>query len=428
MLKQSRSKTLLAVVGIAIVAMIVAACSGGESAPAATDTPAPPAATDTPAPPTATSTPEPPTATPTPEPPTPTPTPSEPTPTPYPSPKLAGTGAWINSEPFTIESRRGEVVLIDFWTYTCVNCIRTFPWLRDWHEKYADAGLVILGVHTPEFEFEKVAENVEKASVDHDLRYPIVQDNDFKTWREFRNRAWPSKYLIDANGQVRYAHIGEGAYAETERWIRTLLEETGADLSGISGETIARPPRDVSAYASTARSSVTRELYAGTYRNYGAVNSRRNPPYVRHVEYFEERDVVRFYEDPGVHANQFIYLQGAWFNGLESLTHGRVTENYEDYLAIRFFATSVNTVMSPEGGEAYDVRVTYDDRPLARDEAGADVQWDDEGNSFVWVDEPRMYGIVKIDEVGEHELKLSSNADNFNVFAYTFGTFLGDTA
>jgi len=138
--------------------------------------------------------------------------------------------------------------------------------------------------------------------------------------------------------------------------------------------------------------------------------------------------VVMFYEDPGDHANQFIYLQGAWFNGLESLTHGRVTENYEDYLAIRFFATSVNTVMSPEGGEAYDVRVTYDDRPLARDEAGADVQWDDEGNSFVWVDEPRMYGIVKIDEVGEHELKLSANADNFNVFAYTFGTFLGDTA
>ena len=207
--------------------------------PGPTPTPGP---TSTPEPPTATATPEPPTATATPEPPTATPTPSEPTPTPYPAPALAGTGEWINSEPFTLASRRGEVVLVDFWTYTCINCIRTLPWIRDWHEKYADAGLVILGVHTPEFEFEKVIENVRKASLDYDLNYPIVQDNEFTTWRAFKNRAWPSKYLIDANGAVRYAHIGEGAYDTTERWIRTLLEEAGADLSGISGETLAQPP------------------------------------------------------------------------------------------------------------------------------------------------------------------------------------------
>ena len=109
----------------------------------------------------------------------------------------------------------------------------------------------------------------------------------------------------------------------------------------------------MSAYSSSARNQVTRELYAGTHRNYGAVNSQRNPPYVRHVEYYEERNVVMSYEDPGDHANQYIYLQGAWLNEAESLTHGRVTENYEDYLGIRFFATSVNTVMSPgEAGRA----------------------------------------------------------------------------
>ena len=426
MLKQSRRKKLLAAVGVSIVALIVASCSGAESTPGPTPTPGP---THTPEPPTATATLEPPTATATPEPPTATPTPSQPTPTPYPAPALAGTGEWINSEPFTLASRQGEVVLVDFWTYTCINCIRTLPWIRDWHEKYADAGLVILGVHTPEFEFEKIADNVRKASLNYDLNYPIVQDNEFTTWRAFKNRAWPSKYLIDANGAVRYAHIGEGAYDTTERWIRTLLEEAGADLSGISGETLAQPPRDVSASSSSARNQVTRELYAGTHRNYGAVNSQRNPPYVRHVEYYEERNVVMSYEDPGDHANQYIYLQGAWLNEAESLTHGRATENYEDYLGIRFFATSVNTVMSPgEAGEPYDVRVFYDDRPLTADEAGADVQWDAEGNSFVPVDEARMYGIVKIDEVGEHELRLSSNADNFSVFAYTFGTFLGDTA
>jgi len=128
---------------------------------------------------------------------------------------------------------RGRVVLIDFWTYTCVNCIRTMPFLKDWHAKYADHGLVIVGVHSPEFEFEKLAENVAKNAFNFGLEYPIAQDNDFQTWRAYRNRAWPAKYLVDDEGVIRYSKIGEGAYGETEREIRNLLENTGADLSGI---------------------------------------------------------------------------------------------------------------------------------------------------------------------------------------------------
>ena len=148
------------------------------------------------------------------------------------APELQRISSWINSEPFTLESQRGQVVLVDFWTYTCINCIRTFPYLRSWHKKYADKGLVILGVHTPEFEFEKLRENVIEAMGKFGIEYPVAQDNDYGTWGAFNNRFWPAKYLIDKDGYIRYTHFGEGAYQETEQVIRELLAETGADLGG----------------------------------------------------------------------------------------------------------------------------------------------------------------------------------------------------
>ena len=153
-------------------------------------------------------------------------------------------GGWINSTPLSIAGSRGQVVLIDFWTYTCINCIRTLPYLKAWHDTYADDGLRIIGVHTPEFEFEKIMENVEEAMVEFGLKYPVVQDNDFLTWRAFENRYWPAKYLIDKDGVIRYTHFGEGAYDRTEEMIKKLLSETGSDhRSGacIAGCTRARP-------------------------------------------------------------------------------------------------------------------------------------------------------------------------------------------
>ena len=147
------------------------------------------------------------------------------------APELAGTQAWINSAPLKIQGLRGKVVLIDFWTYTCINCIRTFPYLKLWHSKYADDGLVIIGVHAPEFQFEHELENVQQAVTNHGISWPVVQDNDFETWRAYQNHYWPTKYLIDKDGIMRYSHVGEGAYAETESQIRALLEEAGADLS-----------------------------------------------------------------------------------------------------------------------------------------------------------------------------------------------------
>ncbi len=342
------------------------------------------------------------------------------------APEFVDTGEWINSEPFTMEEQRGKVVLVDFWTYTCINCIRTLPYLRSWHSKYADSGLVIVGVHTPEFEFEKLYDNVVDAVQGFDLRYPIVQDNEFGTWVAFKNRFWPAKYLIDKDGRIRYEHFGEGAYHETETVIRELLEENGADLEGISSETAPQPEYDTGARSGDPATSQTRELYAGYERNYGALSSGGQiPPYVLHPEYYMQIDSDVLYDDPGEYLNHFLYLNGLWRNEAERLVHARSTENYEDYVVLKFYATSVNAVMAPVDTESFDLVVTIDDRPLTPDEAGFDVMFDDTGNSFVRVDDDRMYSLVNNEAFGGHDLKLSSNSASFSIFAFTFGSFVG---
>ena len=268
-----------------------------------------------------------------------------------------------------------------------------------------------------------------------ELEYPIVQDNEFGVWRAFNNRYWPAKYLIDHNGKIRYAHFGEGAYDETEMKIRDTLTEAGFDVSGVTAGSDPGPSLAESARAATIEESQTRELYAGYERNYGALMSQQFPPYVRHVEYYEAPDARVLYEDPGEHINHFLYLNGLWLNTQESLVHARETTDYEDYIALKFFGTSVNVVMAPEShaeggeeaalGEPYQVRIFLDDAPVPEDQAGKDIMYDTEGNSYVTVDESRMYFLVNKDAFGGGELRLSSNSPNFTVFAFTFGSYEG---
>ena len=338
-------------------------------------------------------------------------------------PEIRGIASWINSDPITFEEQRGKVVLVDFWTYTCVNCIRTLPFLKAWHEKYADKGLVIVGVHTPEFDFEKDRDNVIEATEGFGLKWPIAQDNDFKTWRAFDNRYWPAKYLVDKDGYIRYTHFGEGAYEETELWIRGLLEEAGVDLSDVSASTLPEPQHVTDQRAMDRETGLTREIYAGFERNYSALLS--SAPYVLHQEYYEEEDAEILYTDPGEYRNHFLYLQGLWRNEAERLVHARETENFEDYLALRFYATSVNAVMAPVNGGEYQVRVTLNDEPITPDAAGTDVMFDADGNGYIVVDSARMYHVVNLPKYESHELKLSSNSPEFSLFAYTFGAYDG---
>ena len=373
-----------------------------------------------------------------------------------PAADFQGISNWINNGPLAIDGLQGKVVLVDFWTYTCVNCIRTLPYLKDWHDKYADSGLVIVGVHTPEFEFEHLTENVVAASESFGLEYPIAQDNDFATWKAYSNRAWPAKYLVDKDGVVRFKHIGEGKYTETEFRIRQLLEDAGADLSGIELEVAADPQMDPAARDWKSRNLLTRELYGGYNRNYSSFGL-----YVGQPKYYEGPDQVLEYTDPGDHANGSLYLHGLWYNGQEELRHARQTENYEDYIALKFSGTSANAVVNPadaarateqgngeegegrggpgsragnggtgprpdrwgrDSNEAFEVQVTLDGRPLRPEEAGPDMVIE-EGRSYFRVHEGRLYELVSLPEYGTHELKLSSNSEDFALFAFTFGAY-----
>ena len=170
------------------------------------------------------------------------------------APDFVGITQWINSQPLSLGDLKGKVVLVDFWTYSCINCRRTQPYLQDWNTKYSGSGLVIVGVHSPEFEFEKVESNVRDATVRQRVSWPVAMDNDFATWRAYRNRYWPHKFLIDHNGVIRYDHIGEGAYEETERQIRNLLTEAGYEITMIPAGGVE---------VGGAGASVTQDAFAG---------------------------------------------------------------------------------------------------------------------------------------------------------------------
>ena len=331
------------------------------------------------------------------------------------APDFQGIHRWINTEPLSLEDLRGKVVLVDFWTYTCINCIRTLPYLKDWHGKYADSGLVIVGVHSPEFEFEKLTENVTVQAAKLGVAYPIAQDNDFETWRAYKNNYWPAKYLVDKEGVVRYNHFGEGAYLETEEKIRELLLDAGADLRAIEpGTTLTGAGADASASRSRYLSRLTRELYGGYERNAGGGN------YIAHEEYYDGPERVVDYPDAEFYQNNKVYLKGPWLNGPESIKHARKTDHLQDYIGIRFSAASVNVVANPRGDARFQVDVTIDGLPLTPEQAGQDIDFAD-GRSFFTVTEGRMYGVVSLPVFSSHELRLSSNSDDFAVFAFTFG-------
>jgi thiol-disulfide isomerase/thioredoxin len=341
-----------------------------------------------------------------------------------PAPEFQGIHKWLNSEPLTIAGLKGKVVLVDFWTYTCINCIRTFPYLADWNSRYAEDGLVTVGMHSPEFEFEKITANVAASARSAGLVYPIAQDNSFATWNAYGNRFWPAKYLVDKDGVIRYTHFGEGSYRATEEKIRYLLEEAGADLSG-------KPlgaPLVAAAGASQARRGsprgMTPELYGGYDRN-----GLRSGGYIAHPQYYDGPERTLDYNDPGKHENDKIYLQGRWFNGLESLLHAGESAKPpipclqdpgpQDHLAIRFSAASVSAVVNPTVNEPFRVGVKLDGRPLTRQEAGRDIMIEG-GQSFFTVDEGRLYNLVSLPRYSDHEFQLTPMSADFALFAFTF--------
>ncbi len=343
------------------------------------------------------------------------------------APEFAGTQEWINSQPLAMESLLGKVVLIDFWTYTCVNCIRTLPFLQSWNDRYADDGLVIIGVHTPEFEFEKLYDNVVQATIDEGVDWAVVQDNDFKVWRSYSNRYWPAKYLIDHTGAIQYRHFGEGKYAETEEWIQALLEEAG--LTSFD-QSLALPEDQQRDDVFRLGMDVTRELFAGW--KFTAVQGRggigQGDPYLQAARESNNGEgnpsVVAEFEAPEELDPNVIYFNGPWAIGPESARHAESTDHHDDHLSLIYSARSVNAVLTSESGQPYRVRVTVNGEYLTEENRGDDITIGDDGVSYLEVTEPKLYKIVEHEDwQGEQELRLSSTSSDFGLYSFTFGVY-----
>ncbi|MBR9699095.1 redoxin domain-containing protein [Candidatus Woesearchaeota archaeon] len=308
------------------------------------------------------------------------------------APELRGIAGYLNVEDITIAQQQGKVVLIDFWTYSCINCIRTLPHLTEWDRKYREKGFVIIGVHTPEFNFEKEYDNVQAAMEKYNIEYSVVQDNDYLTWRAYQNRYWPRKYLIDHEGYIRYDHIGEGAYDETEKMIQQLLEEAGQEadeeLSEIEDKTpiLRRTP----------------ELYAG---HQFALPRGQN---VGNEEGLQPEQIID-YTLPEAIKDDIIYLEGRWRSGGDELA-----AKSNGLVVLDYIASDVNIVA--DGSQ--EIEVFLDDRYITEEQAGADVQFDNM-RAYIVVDEPRLYNVISGD-YGRDILKLKVN-EGFSFNAFTFG-------
>jgi len=307
--------------------------------------------------------------------------------TPYAAPEFAGIQAWLNSNPLTMASLRGKVVLIDFWTYSCINCVRTLPHITKWDAQYRDKGLVIIGVHAPEFEFEKNAENVKAAAMQHHIHYPVALDNKLDTWTNFQNRYWPAHYLINQQGQVVYTHFGEGNYDVTEHNIRELLGLREATVSSKNDNAISN-------------ANQTPETYLGYSR---AENFSSEQPV--------KKDEESHYTLPSTLPLHHWALQGEWNIGSENIT----SAGNGAKLRLHFNAKKVFLVLGTKDGKPVHAKILLNGTPIG-ERAGSDLK-----KGILTVDHHSLYELVNQTEAKEGALEIEAEAANLEAYAFTFG-------
>jgi thiol-disulfide isomerase/thioredoxin len=300
---------------------------------------------------------------------------------------LASATDWINSPPLTADGLQGKVVLVQFWTYSCVNWLRTLPYVRAWNQKYRASGLVIIGVHSPEFGFEKEGANVRWAGKGYRVDYPIAVDNDFAVWRGFDNQYWPALYLIDGRGRVRYRHFGEGNYEETERHIQELLAETG--VRGIGKELASVIPTGIEIPADWEHVK-SPESYLGSARSENRVSWGAR-----------------------LSLNQWA-LEGDWTVEQQPAVLNRA----DGRIAYRFHARDLNLVMKPgASGRPVRFRILIDGQPPA---AAHGIDVDEQGNGTVA--EPRMYQLIRQSgSTADHRFEIQFLDPGVEVYVFTFG-------
>lgn len=297
--------------------------------------------------------------------------------TPYSAPQISGITDWLNTSPLTIDQLKGKVVLIDFWTYSCINCVRTLPYLKDWYAKYHKDGFEIIGVHSPEFDFEKKFSNVKAAVEKYEIKYPVALDNEFVTWRNYGNSYWPAHYLIDREGKVVYQHFGEGEYATTENNIRFLL--------GIKGNTAAEKGESLSFRQ-------TPETYLGFARmeNYAS------------LETIAHNRVAQYHFPDSLQKNQWA-LQGAWIVTPQNI----ISAGKNSALKIHFYARNIFVVMGNTMGVPIQVKLMLNGEVIE----GGPVTVDHEG----------LYQVLALPQASDGVLQLNVSAPGLAVYTFTFG-------
>ncbi len=322
------------------------------------------------------------------------------------APELDGGLTWINSSALKLADLRGKVVLLDFFEYSCVNCIRTFPYLKEWQKRYAPDGLVIIGVHTPQYGFSMDPAHVYAGIQRLGLTFPIVVDSDSKIADDYQNRFWPRVFLIDQDGRISYEHTGEGGYAETEQTIQQLLGRTNP---GVKFPPVMPPLRAIDK-AGASCYPITAELYLGRLRG------RLGNP-----EGASTNAVVAFHL-PEQREEGRAYAAGDWSNQSEYLRHANDKDGLVDFVALKYRAVEVNVVMKPEDIYWLQVFVKQDGNWLSKDNAGEDVKFDDQGRSYVEVKSPRMYNLIASQPYGAYELRLYVEGKGLSVYSFSFGT------
>ena len=307
---------------------------------------------------------------------------------------------WLNSPPLSFRQLRGRVVLVDFWDYTCVNCIRTLPYVQAWHERYRDKGLTVIGVHTPEFTFAQYESNVERGIREFGLTYPIVVDSNREIWKAFANRYWPTKYLLDKDSYLRYGHFGEGGYVECEQVIQELLREIDPNLN-LPG--IMTPLREED-HPGAVCYRPSGELYLGHQR--GRIGNEGG----------FRQDQIADYDFPGKVEENVFYAEGRWASTAE---YFEAAGEGPHALKLKYQAAAVNLVMAAPRGTVVEVRLLQDEKPLARNQAAKDTRFRSSGESYVVVDAARMYSLVDNHDFAEHQLELQCSP-GVAAFAFTF--------
>jgi thiol-disulfide isomerase/thioredoxin len=314
-------------------------------------------------------------------------------------PDFSGAVAWINSAPLSDPSLRGKVVLVDIWTYSCINSLRQLPSIKSWAAKYKDAGLVVIGVHSPEFTFEKQRANVAWAVAERKVTYPVPMDNHFAIWQSFNNEYWPADYLMDGKGRIRYHHFGEGSYAESEHAIQELLKENGA--TNVPGGTV-----DASGVGIEAPASGT-EASPETYVGYRRAERFASPESVA-------RDAPRMYSAPARLALNQWGLRGSWTVGVES----GVLAAAPGAIVFRFHARDLHLVLGPTmAGKPIRFKVTLDGAPPG-DAHGVDTAPDGTGE----IREPRLYQLIRQKgTVDDRTFEIEFLDPGVAAYAFTFG-------